>query len=901
MDGSFRQGISPYQVDSQELCLDKNKSCKESYHLHRAWLEESYYKGRPVKEVMAARVDGMDTLIKGLFKDLAGPPETNSDAWLKSIAVVAIGGYGRRELFPFSDIDLLFLYHGKLNPSFKTLVEKILYFLWDLGLEIGYSVRNISETLNLARRDFCILTALMPARYLIGDFSLFEELSEKVEKRLIPKTRKDLFRFLVNDVNRRHREYGSSPYLLEPNIKEGMGGLRDLQTILWLTKIFNGADNLHSLASFGTLTENELANLVQGEEFLNRVRHELHYINDRRSECLSFESQLKIARRFYFNHTCESQAVEKLMQQFYFYAVNIKNTLRDLVEKIEEKTRFNRMFLGLLRKSRRVSILELLRRKEDISSGNIFLESPGLAMEAFMIAQKRNLPLDSTLRDALKQFISKLPTVESDELKTSISLPQEIYSSFNELFEIEGNIAVTLESMHNLGLLGKLFPEFEAIAHLTHHDLYHIYPADVHSLMAVRELVLLRQGHYQRELPFLTELVKEIKALNILLLAALFHDIGKAVPGNHSETGVDMVKEIGIRMNLPQEQVDKLSFLVKYHLYLNEIAQRRDLNDEKVIIQVAQNIGDIDLLKMLLLLTFADIKAVGLEAWTEWKNMLLSELFFKVLHVLEKGEFSTADSREIMKQRQKEVRDILSTQVDSASLEDYMKSLPPGYLLHHKAETIIAHLGLARRLGGAPFVYSIEEKAVSGYQYSQFTLCTHDSHALFAKITGVMACNNINILEANINTWTNGLALDVFMVTSVVKEDNISSERWTRFLADLTEVLTGAMNIESLIARKKSPAFLREKTVPTYPAFVKFDNDFSGFYTLVEVHGTDRLGLLYAITNVLSQRGCYICKAKVTTKANAVIDTFYVQDIFGQKIMEEAKLKEIKQALLEAL
>lgn len=901
MDNKFKGSDLKFEVGSLEFCLNKQDEFKESFILQKSWLEDSYYKGRPIKELMTARLEMMDKLIKDLFLYFAGPMGTKNAQGLQSISLVAIGGYGRCQLFPFSDIDLLFLCHGKPEPTFKTLIEKILYFLWDLGLEIGYSVRTISETLNLARRDFSILTALLSSRFLCGEISLYEELNQAVEKKLVPKTRKALFRFLVADLNRRHKEYGSSPYLLEPNIKEGMGGLRDIQTIRWLLKIFHGTDDLESLESFGAFTENELLNLIKGEEFFSKIRHELHYINGRRSECLSFESQQKIARQLGNDTAVAAQAVEKLMQRFYFYAGNIKNVVKDLIEKIEEMTQFNRKIWNLLGIKKRESILGILVSKENIPTENVFLERPVLAIEAFSIAQKRNLPLGSALRDRLKQFTSRIQTRSDTKQGPAFLINQEMYANFGKLFELEGNLAETLESMHTIGLLGKFIPEFEAIAHLTHHDLYHIYPVDVHSIMAIRELVLLRQGEYQNELPLLTGLVKEIKELNVLMLAALLHDIGKALPGDHSETGANLAKEIGLRLTMPGDQVEKLSFLIKQHLYLNEISQRRDLNDERIIVQVAQRIGDIDLLKMLLLLTFADIKAVGTEAWTEWKNMLLSELFFKVLHVLERGEFSTANAREIIVQRQKELRIILSAGMDSACLEEYLKSLPPGYLLNNEASTIATHIRLAQTLGEGTFVYSLQEKALSGYKYSQFTLCTPDSHALFSKISGVMAYHDMNILEAKINTWTNGLALDVFSVNSVLKEENISQERWTRFLTDLSHVLTGGMSVNALIARKKTPTILKEKIVPTYPAIVKFDNDFSEFYTLIEVHGTDRLGLLYAVTSVLSQKGCYIYKAKVTTKANEVIDTFYVQDIFGQKILEEVKLNEIKQALLIAV
>jgi [protein-PII] uridylyltransferase len=443
--------------------------------------------------------------------------------------------------------------------------------------------------------------------------------------------------------------------------------------------------------------------------------------------------------------------------------------------------------------------------------------------------------------------------------------------------------------MHELGLLSRYIPEFSEIEGKVHYDLYHVHPVDIHSILAVEELGKLRGGLYQQEYPLLTSLIREIENPEILFLTTLLHDIGKGMDGDHSLIGKETVKHIGERMGLPVEDRELMEFLVSHHLYMIETAFRRDLHDEQVILRFADEVKDANQLKMLYLLTFADIKAVGPDAWTSWKNTLLMELFLKVLHFFEKGAVASPFlKRDEMIQK-------LQRSLSREIISEYLEHLPDRYLSCYSSDEITHHLELARSVEKKLLLveWEIEDEI-----QARVTVCTKDRYGLFSKITGSMFLNHLNILEAQIHTWGNGIVLDTFWVVDATRN---MDRRLQQFKKDLEEILGEKASLRGLLSKRKEVNGIKQKVIPRVPQEVKVNNQDSDFYTIVEVMGEDRLGILYEITQALTDHGCDIHFARISTLGNRIVDVFYVQDEWGEKIKEKNRTDQLKRTVLSRL
>jgi [protein-PII] uridylyltransferase len=452
--------------------------------------------------------------------------------------------------------------------------------------------------------------------------------------------------------------------------------------------------------------------------------------------------------------------------------------------------------------------------------------------------------------------------------------------------------------MHRLRLLEKYMPEFGDITCRVQHDMYHIYTVDIHSLFAVRELERLRSAEYKKVFYLLAEILEEVKRPELLALSVLLHDIGKSMGKGHAEKGAELIPKICGRLGLSEEDAATVKFLVKNHLILADTAQYRDLHDERLIIDFAKTVGDIERLNLLYLLTFSDVRAVGPEVWSHWKGALFQDLYFKALTVIERGTFEIEEAKAKLQKIMKTVAELLQGEISHEIVDDYFQLLPHRYFLSNSAEVIAEHIKIVQQLGDKPYTLLVKQNLER--QYTEVTVCTLDVHGLFSKITGVMAANNINILGAQINTLKNGIVLDVLQVNSHMGAVITDERKWSNVERDLTEVLTGKTPVERLVLRR-GPSILDKKAKPRVHTRVDVDNEVSDAFTVIDIHTQDRIGLLYTITSVLSKLGLYIHIAKIATKGDAAADIFYVKDIFGQKIYYKERLKEIRKTIFEAL
>ncbi|MCM2357360.1 MAG: [protein-PII] uridylyltransferase [Geobacteraceae bacterium] len=831
-----------------------------------------------------------DTLITKLFRCIT---QDLSDSRLadEQLTLVAIGGYGRGELNPNSDIDLMFLHSGKAPQRIENIAQKLLYFLWDMRLDVGYSVRTPADCLEMAKSDMTVKTALLDSRFLVGSQQLYGTFQKLLFTQILAKGSDAFIREKLDELKKRREKYGASVYILEPNIKEGEGALRDLHTALWVAKIKYKINQPRELIIKGVLSEEELASYANSLSYLWRIRNELHYLAGRKNDQLTFDAQIKLASFFGYEDRGKSLAVEEFMRDYYLHATRVEHFSSSLISRCVVREEGASKLLGYFIRRPVGEGFYVIKGELVIPDESIIEKEPARLMKIFEYAQKHGVSLNIKVKSLIRRSL--------DLVHDKFRRNKEVNASFFNILRADKGVAETLRLMHHLEFLNRFIPEFERIYCKVQHDLYHIYTVDVHSLFAVEEIIRLQHGEHKKELPLLTRLANEVDKRELLLLAVMLHDIGKGEGGGHADIGAALIPTMARRMGLSREDTERLQFLLRNHILMAHIAQRRDLHDERMIIQFARQLGKSENLKMLYLLTYADIKGVGPDVWTEWKALLLQELYEKAFQVLERGDFRLEASSERVKKVKRKVLEILEDEFPAAQVKEELKALTTRHLLSNQPQVLAEHVRILLALGDSKIIMRVAHEIDRGY--SNFTICTLDVPGLFSMITGVMAANGFNILGAQIHTSTNGKALDVLQVNSPQGFVITDESRWQRLQEDMRQVLEGKVRVTALVEKKQRPTLLIEKPKPRFPSRVEIDNEVSEDYTVIDIYTHDKVGLLYRITSTLTDLGLYIGVSKISTKVDQVADVFYVKDIFGHKVTSPDKLAEIRERLLKAI
>ena len=857
---------------------------------YREQIKELHRSGGGGEEVVKALTGMTDTLVKKLLRCILDDIP-DGRRFRDQLALVAIGGYGRGELNPFSDIDLMFLHRGKDPQFIEDIAQKLLYFLWDMRLDVGYSVRTVADCVEMAAADMTVKTALLDSRFLSGSRIFFKEYQKVLVSTIITKGSDAFINGKLQEMKKRREKFGSSIYILEPNIKESEGGLRDLHSAFWVAKIKYKLTNLRELIIKGVLSEEELKNFTDSLAYLWRIRNEIHYLAGRKNDQLTFEAQHQLATFFGYRDHGKVLGVEEFMRDYYLHASRVEHLSSLLVSKIVRREEGARKILGYFIRRPLGEGFYVIRGELVIPDESIIEKDPARLMKIFEHAQRQNVTLHINVKSLIRHNLHLV----NDKFRRN----KDVNQSFFAILRADRGVPETLKLMHHLQFLNRFIPEFEHLYCKVQHDLYHIYTVDIHSLFAVEEVFSLCCGDHESDLPLLTRIAREVGKRELLLLAVLFHDIGKGEGGGHADRGADMMPTIARRMGLSREDSSRLEFLVRSHLLMAHIAQRRDLHDEKMIIQFARHMENSENLKMLYLLTYADIKAVGPDVWTDWKALLVQELYEKAFKVLERGDFLLEARSERVKNVKRRVLELLEGDFPAATIKEELKALSTRHILSNPPTTIAEHVRVLLSLNSHPLLLKVSHQPELGY--SNFTICTYDIPGLFSMITGVMAANGINILGAQIHTSTNGKALDILQVNSpqgfVIEDES----RWKRVDEDMRKVLERKVFISSLVEKRQRPSSLGEKPKPRVPSRVEIDNEVSADYTVIDIYTNDKIGLLYNITSTLTALGLYIGVSKISTKVDQVADVFYVRDIFGHKITSDDKLSEIKGRLLEAI
>lgn len=804
------------------------------------------------------------------------------------VAVVALGGYGRQELFPFSDIDLMILFHPRLRKKVGSVADGLLYPLWDTGYEVGHGVRTIKESMVQAAEDFVFQVAMLDARLVAGSEILFDKLIDAYRRKFIEGHRHDFVRNMNRYSEERRERFGSHGYLLEPNIKESKGGLRDLQAMVWSAKVVFGIESVHGIVDAGFLLEKEGQRFQEAHNMLVRIRNRLHYISGRKNDQLYFEQQEEMAAAFGYEDGDEALSVEHFMRDVYGHLRAIAVIADLFFDHVNEVLGLGNTGLQLadreienwieLRQNR----IHLVARPEELAA------KPHLLMRAFLAASRFGVPVHHRSKMTITENIGLI----SAKIRSSPRMAKP----FLAILTAPGNILQVMEAMLETGLLGSYIPEFARIDTLAQHDVYHIYTVDRHSLQAVAEL--------HRVVGEEPEIAAGISRLKPFYLAALLHDIGKNSGHDHSEYGAELVRVVGERLCLDHGEVEDLSFLVMYHLFIPENALRRDLNDTVFIKRCAETIGASERLAMLYLLSVADSKATGPSAWSDWKATLMRDMYLKVDAYL--AHMDDAEDMPAIVDRQFEegvewlrgqVADLVSSEeglrMNVADLSaDYLNSFTPGTVVEH----LIFHRDYYRVIRQKSLTVAEESS-----DHWSVLVMSRDSSGLLAKICGVMALNNLTVVNAQIFTWTDGTVVDVI---DVRPSDGLPFEErdWPKLNEDLDKAVSHRLGLSYRLYEKLKNSYSHKRDLTgSQDHRVVLDNDGSDDFTIVEVHAADLPGQLYKITQTLADFGINIHKAFIATEVGQLIDVFYVLDRNGRRIKGEEYLHEVTQGLLHAI
>jgi [protein-PII] uridylyltransferase len=773
----------------------------------------------------------------------------------------------------------------------EDIAQKLLYFLWDMRLDVGYSVRVIADCVEMAAADGTVKTALMDSRYLSGSRSLYNTLHKVIFTQILPKSSDKFIKEKMSDMKVRREKYGSTVYLLEPNLKEGEGGLRDLQTAMWVARVKYKFSEPRELIIKGILSEEELDGYNAALDYLWRIRNELHYFNGRKNDQLTFDAQVHLAGFFGYKDRGRTLAVEDFMRDYYRHANRVEHFASSLVSRCIWRDEGALRILGYFVRRPVGDGCFVIKGELIIPDESIVESNPTVLMRIFELAQKHGVSLNVRAKGLIRRSLGLV----NDKFRRN----REVNQSFMNILRAPKNVTETLRLMHHLEFLNCFIPELEHIYCKVQHDIYHIYTVDIHTLFAVEEAEKMLNGTSREILPFPCEIADQIGKPELLILAVLFHDIGKGEGGGHAEKGAAMIPTIARRMGLSKEDSERLEFLVRQHLIFAHISQRRDLHDENMIVQFARQMETSENLKMLLLLTIADVRAVGSEVWTSWKALLFQELYEKAFSVLERGEFYLEASSDRVKAVIKKVTEMLADEIPPTRTREELKAMPVRLLLSNVLPAIADHVRMLIGLEENDVMMQLVHQPASGY--SDFTICAHDLPGLFSRITGVMAANGVNILGAQINTSRNGKVLDILQVNSPQGMLITDEQRWQKVESEMRQALHGEVRVPDLVARRQRPTLLTSRPVPRTATRIEIDNEVSSDYTVIDIYAHDKVGLLYLISSTLTRLGLYIGVSKISTKVDQVADVFYVRDIFGQKIMAPEKLAETTLQLKTAI
>ncbi|HUF86881.1 MAG TPA: [protein-PII] uridylyltransferase [Thermohalobaculum sp.] len=814
----------------------------------------------------------------------------------EQLAVIGVGGTGRGEMAPYSDVDLLFLTPWKQTAWGESVIESMLYILWDLKLKVGQAVRAIEDCLRLAASDMTIRTTLLEMRFLAGDRKPYDDLEARLWKELFSRTRQQFVEVKLAETEERHQRHGGSRYLLEPNVKEGKGGLRDLQSLHWISKYIYHTESAWDLVEMGVFEHDEVQRFADASKFLWAVRCHLHDLAGRAQEQLTFDRQVEIAKRMGFADHDGRMAVEHFMHAYFRHAKNVGDLTRIFSAGLEAQHAKRRPGLSALirnlgfsgRSGAADGPFVVRDGRLSVRDEAVFTEDPVNLLRLFGEAAR--------LKAHIHPAALRLVTQSLDLIDEGVRHDPAAAELFLAMLTDRVNGAWLLRRMNETGILGRYIPEFGRVVAMMQFNMYHHYTVDEHTIQAIGVLNRVERMEEAEAHPVATELVKGGNLNRRVLYMALFlHDLGKGEPRDHAEVGGEIAEAVCPRLGLDEAETEAVAWLVRHHLLMSDVAQKRDIADPRTVRDFARTVQSPGRLRHLLVLTVCDIRAVGPGVWNNWKAQLLRKLYWDT-----RDQLTAGSGEQTRAARVGEARAALAERLadwPEAEREAELKRHYPPYWLGLDTETQAIFAGLARETRGSDRFSSRFEPDES-HDATKACLYMSDHPGIFARMAGAFALAGANTVDARTYTTADGMACSTFWIQD--REGHpFEASRLPRLKRTIERILKGEVIArDALDERRREKRRERSFTVPTR---IHFENDASELFTVIEVNARDRLGLLHALARTLTELNINIFSAVIATYGEHAVDVFYVKDLFGHKIRNPAKLKKIERRLVEAI
>jgi [protein-PII] uridylyltransferase len=839
-------------------------------------------------EATSAQAYLIDQILRVLFdftveRLYARPNPTAAE----QLTLIAVGGYGRTEMAPHSDVDIGFLTPLKQTAWAEQVIETMLYALWDLGLKLGHSSRSLDEMIRQAKADITVRTALLEARFVCGDTALYEEASRRFKAEVQADTARIFIAEKLAERDLRHKKMGDTRYVVEPNVKEGKGGLRDLHALFWIGKYIYDVQRAAELVEVGLFTKAEYRLFHRADNFLQAVRCHLHSITGRAEDRLTFDVQREIADRMRFSDRPGKSKVERFMQ-FYFLQVKIVGSLSGVfLAHLDEKfaARGRRFGLPTLRRSpRRMHGFVLDRGRLALPADEFFREDPARLIELFQLADKHGLEIHPlAMRAAARD--AKLV----DEVRNSPSAN----ALFLDVLTSPRDPELVLRWMNEAGVFGRFVPDFARVVAQMQFDMYHHYTVDEHTIRAIGLLARIERGDLREDHPLVTGIFDQIVSRRALYVAVLLHDIAKGRGGDHSILGAEVARRLCPRFGLTPAETETVAWLVEKHLLMSATAFKRDLSDFKTILDFCEVVQSPERLRLLLALTVVDIRAVGPGVWNGWKRQLLSDLYEAAEEVLRLGHKQKGRADRIAAKQETLQADL---GWDEGVFAEFVRRMPEAYWVA-EPDDVLAHN--ARFIAGAGDAHlAIDAHVYPGRGATLVTIYAADHPGLFYRIAGAIHVAGGNIIDARIHTTRDGMAVDNFLVQDPFGRPFDDEGQLARLRTAIEDALANRGKLADRLVAKALPRTRAEafEIVPN----VLIDNKASNRFTVVEVNARDRPALLNQLAHALFQSKVTIHSAHVATYGERAVDTFYVTDLTGDRIVAPARLRTLERRLLAA-
>ena len=811
------------------------------------------------------------------------------------IALIAVGGYGRGEMCPHSDIDIAFITPHKPTSWCEQVIEAVLYFLWDLGLTVGHSSRSLDEMVRMAKEDLTIRTALLEGRYLWGDREIYEEASARFWKEVVPGSEALFVEQKLAEREARHKRMGDSRYVVEPNVKDGKGGLRDLQTLYWIGKYTHRVQSAAELVDKGLLTEAEYRSFRRAEGFLLAVRSHLHTIARRAEDRLTFDLQREVARRMKYADRPGKSAVERFMQFYFLQAQHVGNLTGVFLAQLEEQNRREKRTASLFgswrarRKRQEIEGFEVAEGRIAAPHDGWFKEDPVRLVQLFTLAERERLEVHpSAMRQARR---------DAGLINAKVRKSKRANRFFLELLTGRNDPESALRWMNEAGVFGRFVPDFGKVGGQMQFDMYHHYTVDEHTIRAIGLLAQIERGELKGDHPLATDILPRLENRRVLFVATLLHDIAKGRGGDHSVLGAEVAMKLCPRLGMDSEETALVSWLVRYHLIMSAYAFKRDLSDPKTIGDFAATMEDLEHLRQLTVLTIVDIRAVGPGTWNSWKRQLIGDLYQLAEDRLKADGSDAAPKARRLSAKREAVAALLGE--NTALLEELSDRFDDDYWLSEPADIIALNLPHYAAARDARHPLSIHAEYYPARGATLITVLGDDHPGLFFRIAGAIHLAGANIIDARIHTTRVGKAVDNFLVQDPLGKPFAEEAQLKRLKKSIEDSLAGKIDMVEALQKRPLPR-MRAEAFRVEPLVI-FDNNASNQFTVIEVNATDRPALLNRLARAMFESSLMVNSAHITQYGERAVDTFYVTDLLGGKIVDENRLAQIEQALLGAI